>query len=90
MYYIYNKANYFAKDCFFINILKKRQINTILKNNTKVQKDIKEEKIAIDQYISKLSLNNQYFSVKTSKNLFNILNIKKFIRIPDLQNLKKQ
>lgn len=45
--------------------------------------------ITIGKYTPEPSLNDKYFYVKTQEKLFNVLNSKKQIRIPNLQNQKK-
>lgn len=49
----------------------------------------RKKKIIINIYIIKLSLDNEYIQIKAQKKLFNVLNIKNFIKITDLQNQKK-
>ena len=36
IYYKYTKLSYFTKDCFSGNIIRKKYINTILRDNSKV------------------------------------------------------
>ena len=83
---MYSKLGYFVKNYFFNNIIKNKQIKAILKINFEVKKIIKKEKIAINIYTLKFSLDNKYFCIKFSKKLFNILNKKKLIKIFDLRN----
>lgn len=69
--------------------MRNKQINILLKNNPKVQKNINREKITINECNLRLGLNNEQFYIEVQKLLLDILYKKKLIKIPNLQNQKK-
>lgn len=69
--------------------MRKKQINTILRNISKIQKNIKKKKITINMYIFELSSINKYFYIAIQKKILNILYKKRLIKIPNLQSQKK-
>ena len=61
-------------------MIRKKQINTILKDNYKVWKALKRGKIVINIYTLEISLYNKYFYTKTQNKLLSILNRKKSVK----------
>ena len=65
IYYIYSKPSYFVKNCYSINILRKKQINSILKDYFKAWKEIKRGEIAIKKYTPKFRSDIKYLYIET-------------------------
>ncbi len=72
MCYLYNKSDYFARDCRLQNLIDCRQINTILKeifnsqNNIRKQIDTKTDTLETES-------NNNYYLIKNSDQLQKVL-----------------
>ena len=67
-------------------MIRRKQVNIILTNDSKVWKNIENEKIAIDIHSSQLNSDDEYFYIETSKKLFNIFNSEKLTKIPGWWN----
>ncbi len=72
MYYLYNKLNYFARDCRSQNLIDCRQINTILKKIFNSQNNIRKQ-IDIEIEILEIKLNNNYYLIENPNQLQKVL-----------------
>ncbi len=72
MCYLYNKLNYFAKNCRLQNLINCRQINTILKKIFDSQNNIRKQ---IDTKIDifEIESNNNYYLIENSNQLQKVL-----------------
>ena len=73
-YYLYNKSDYFARDCCLKNLIILQQINTILKEIFDNQNNIRKQ-TDTETNISEIELNNNYYLIENSDQLQKILDI---------------
>ncbi len=63
MCYLYNKSNYFARDCHLQNLINCQQINIILREILNSQNNIKKQ-IDIETNILEIKSNDNYYLIK--------------------------
>lgn len=63
IYYICDKLGYLLKNYCSNNIMTKKLMNTMFKDDFELKENIEREKIAINLHTLKFSLDNKYFYI---------------------------